>query len=77
MASANPLKRILSIVLLIAGAALIVIALALDVMKSSFGLRGAMLIIGIWPACISSPLRSGTRIWSTSFSCSRSSSPLP
>ncbi len=47
MASANPLKRILSIVLLIAGAALIVIALALDVMKSSFGLRGAMLIVGI------------------------------
>ena len=47
MASANPAKRILSIALLIAGVALIVVSLVLDVMKSSFGLRGAMLIVGI------------------------------
>ena len=47
MASESPAKKILSIVLLLGGLALLVIAIVMDAMGSVSGLRGPMLIVGI------------------------------
>lgn len=47
MKSANPGKKIASLVLLLGGVALIAAAVVIDAMGSRFSLRGAMLIVGI------------------------------
>ncbi len=47
MESAPPAKKVLSLVLLIGGVALLAASIAMDVARSSSGLRGPMLIVGI------------------------------